>query len=120
MSLIEGIVMSIEAIMTNISSQRVFLRTFAWPTWHALVSFEDLFHIILTYMLLCRQSQGQWRGRGMFSLIIHLDILSSFSQLHSELVRTTILKDFVDFYGISKYVHSTAGVAHADWFAPKV
>ena len=24
-------------------------------------------------------------------------------QLHSELVRTTILKDFVDYYGISKY-----------------
>lgn len=31
----------------------------------------------------------------------------SFPQLHSELVRTTILKDFVEFYGISKYVHST-------------
>jgi hypothetical protein len=25
-------------------------------------------------------------------------------QLHSELVRTTILKDFVDFEGVSKYV----------------
>lgn len=27
-------------------------------------------------------------------------------QLHSELVRATIMKDFVDFYGVSKYVTS--------------
>ena len=26
------------------------------------------------------------------------------AELHSELVRTTILKDFVEFYGISKWV----------------
>lgn len=25
------------------------------------------------------------------------------TQLHSELVRTTILKDFVEYFGISKY-----------------
>ena len=26
------------------------------------------------------------------------------AELHSELVKTTILKDFVDFYGVSKFV----------------
>jgi hypothetical protein len=41
-------------------------------------------------------------------------LASSFPQLHSDLVRTTILKDFVEFYGISKYVHLTAKVAHTD------
>jgi len=29
------------------------------------------------------------------------------AELHSELVRTTILKDFVEFEGVSKYVPST-------------
>ena len=32
-------------------------------------------------------------------------------QLHSELVRTTIMKDFVDFYGVSKYVDHGLDIA---------
>ncbi|KAL0952254.1 hypothetical protein HGRIS_006544 [Hohenbuehelia grisea] len=31
------------------------------------------------------------------------------AELHSELVRTTIMKDFVDFYGVSKFANVTNG-----------
>ncbi|KAH7912064.1 glycosyltransferase family 35 protein [Hygrophoropsis aurantiaca] len=37
------------------------------------------------------------------------------AELHSELVRTTILKDFVDFYGISKFSNVTNGITPRRW-----
>ena len=37
------------------------------------------------------------------------------AELHSELVRTTILKDFVEFYGISKFSNVTNGVTPRRW-----
>ncbi|KAH8114838.1 glycosyltransferase family 35 protein [Phellopilus nigrolimitatus] len=37
------------------------------------------------------------------------------AELHSELVKTTILKDFVDFYGISKFSNVTNGITPRRW-----
>ncbi|KAG2361174.1 glycosyltransferase family 35 protein [Suillus spraguei] len=37
------------------------------------------------------------------------------AELHSELVRTTILKDFVEFYGISKFGNVTNGITPRRW-----
>ncbi|GBE87017.1 Glycogen phosphorylase [Sparassis crispa] len=37
------------------------------------------------------------------------------AELHSELVRTTILKDFVDFYGVSKFSNVTNGITPRRW-----
>lgn len=37
------------------------------------------------------------------------------AELHSELVRTTILKDFVEFYGISKFANVTNGITPRRW-----
>ncbi|KAH7882736.1 glycogen phosphorylase [Phlebopus sp. FC_14] len=37
------------------------------------------------------------------------------AELHSELVRTTILKDFVDFYGVSKFGNVTNGITPRRW-----
>jgi len=37
------------------------------------------------------------------------------AELHSELVRTTILKDFVDFEGISKFSNVTNGITPRRW-----
>jgi starch phosphorylase len=37
------------------------------------------------------------------------------AELHSELVRTTIMKDFVEFYGISKFSNVTNGVTPRRW-----
>ncbi|KZT65114.1 glycosyltransferase family 35 protein [Daedalea quercina L-15889] len=37
------------------------------------------------------------------------------AELHSELVRTTIMKDFVDFYGVSKFSNVTNGITPRRW-----
>ncbi|CCL98823.1 uncharacterized protein FIBRA_00828 [Fibroporia radiculosa] len=37
------------------------------------------------------------------------------AELHSELVRTTIMKDFVDYYGISKFANVTNGITPRRW-----
>ncbi|KDR78010.1 hypothetical protein GALMADRAFT_244981 [Galerina marginata CBS 339.88] len=37
------------------------------------------------------------------------------AELHSELVRTTILKDFVEFFGISKFGNVTNGITPRRW-----
>ncbi|KZT25028.1 glycosyltransferase family 35 protein [Neolentinus lepideus HHB14362 ss-1] len=37
------------------------------------------------------------------------------AELHSELVRTTIMKDFVDLYGISKFANVTNGITPRRW-----
>ncbi|KAF8439940.1 glycosyltransferase family 35 protein [Boletus edulis BED1] len=37
------------------------------------------------------------------------------AELHSELVRTTIMKDFVDYFGISKFGNVTNGVTPRRW-----
>ncbi|KAG2742789.1 UDP-Glycosyltransferase/glycogen phosphorylase [Suillus brevipes Sb2] len=37
------------------------------------------------------------------------------AELHSELVQTTILKDFVDFYGVSKFGNVTNGITPRWW-----
>ncbi|OJA18431.1 hypothetical protein AZE42_10489, partial [Rhizopogon vesiculosus] len=37
------------------------------------------------------------------------------AELHSDLVRTTILKDFVEFYGISKFGNVTNGITPRRW-----
>ncbi|KAG8215453.1 glycosyltransferase family 35 protein [Butyriboletus roseoflavus] len=37
------------------------------------------------------------------------------AELHSELVRTTILKDFVDYFGVSKFGNVTNGVTPRRW-----
>ncbi|KAI6117181.1 glycosyltransferase family 35 protein [Pisolithus croceorrhizus] len=39
------------------------------------------------------------------------------AELHSELVRTTILKDFVDFFGVSKFGNVTNGITPRRWLA---
>ncbi|CAL1697658.1 unnamed protein product [Somion occarium] len=37
------------------------------------------------------------------------------AELHSELVRATIMKDFVDFYGVSKFFNVTNGITPRRW-----
>ncbi|PCH42943.1 glycosyltransferase family 35 protein [Wolfiporia cocos MD-104 SS10] len=37
------------------------------------------------------------------------------AELHSELVRITIMKDFVDFYGVSKFANVTNGITPRRW-----
>ncbi|KLO16468.1 glycosyltransferase family 35 protein [Schizopora paradoxa] len=37
------------------------------------------------------------------------------AELHSELVRTTIMKDFVDYYGVSKFQNVTNGITPRRW-----
>ncbi|PVG00093.1 putative glycogen phosphorylase [Serendipita vermifera] len=37
------------------------------------------------------------------------------AELHSELVRTTILKDFVDYYGVEKFRNVTNGITPRRW-----
>ncbi|KAL0952886.1 hypothetical protein HGRIS_007105 [Hohenbuehelia grisea] len=37
------------------------------------------------------------------------------AELHSELVRTTIMKDFVEFYGVSKFANVTNGITPRRW-----
>ncbi|EMD35202.1 glycosyltransferase family 35 protein [Gelatoporia subvermispora B] len=37
------------------------------------------------------------------------------AELHSELVRITIMKDFVDFYGVSKFSNVTNGITPRRW-----
>ncbi|TBU29677.1 glycogen phosphorylase [Dichomitus squalens] len=37
------------------------------------------------------------------------------AELHSELVRETIMKDFVDFYGVSKFSNVTNGITPRRW-----
>ncbi|KAI5120630.1 hypothetical protein M0805_009390 [Coniferiporia weirii] len=41
--------------------------------------------------------------------------INGVAELHSELVRTTILKDFVDFFGISKFSNVTNGITPRRW-----
>ncbi|KAL5520427.1 hypothetical protein ACEPAG_9651 [Sanghuangporus baumii] len=41
--------------------------------------------------------------------------INGVAELHSELVRTTILKDFVEFYGISKFSNVTNGITPRRW-----
>lgn len=50
----------------------------------------------------------------------NLAVLGSFkvngvAELHSQLVQTTILKDFVDFYGVEKFGNITNGITPRRW-----
>ncbi len=48
-----------------------------------------------------------------FMLIFYLCLRDM--QLHSELVRTTICKDFVDYFGVSKFQNVTNGITPRRW-----
>ncbi|KAG8830805.1 Non-essential glycogen phosphorylase, partial [Serendipita sp. 399] len=68
----------------------------------------------LARMSLIEESHGQQIR------MANLAVLGSFkvngvAELHSELVRTTILKDFVEFFGVSKFGNVTNGVTPRRW-----
>ncbi|KAG9040375.1 Non-essential glycogen phosphorylase [Tulasnella sp. UAMH 9824] len=50
-----------------------------------------------------------------FLAVIGSHKVNGVAELHSELVRTTILKDFVDFYGPSKFGNVTNGITPRRW-----
>jgi len=59
-------------------------------------------------------------GEPKYVRMAHLACIASqkvngVAELHSELVRTTIMKDFVEFYGISKFCNVTNGVTPRRW-----
>lgn len=59
-------------------------------------------------------------GHGQQIRMANLAVLGSFkvngvAELHSELVRTTILKDFVDFFGVDKFRNVTNGITPRRW-----
>ena len=41
--------------------------------------------------------------------------INGVAELHSELVRTTIMKDFVDYFGVSKFSNVTNGITPRRW-----
>lgn len=43
--------------------------------------------------------------------------INGVAELHSELVRTTIFKDFLDFFGVSKFGNVTNGITPRRWLA---
>ncbi|KAG8838306.1 Non-essential glycogen phosphorylase [Serendipita sp. 407] len=68
----------------------------------------------LARMSLIEESHGQQIR------MANLAVLGSFkvngvAELHSELVKTTILKDFVDFFGVSKFRNVTNGITPRRW-----
>ena len=61
-------------------------------------------------MFLCYQCRDRELSRTIGSKKVN-----GVAELHSDLVRTTIMKDFVEFYGISKFGNVTNGVTPRRW-----
>ncbi|KAG2359351.1 glycosyltransferase family 35 protein [Suillus spraguei] len=62
-----------------------------------------------------RKFPGDRERLARMSLIEGSRKVNGVAELHSELVRTTILKDFVEFYGISKFGNVTNGITPRRW-----
>lgn len=68
----------------------------------------------LTRMSLIQEGFPQYI-RMAFLAVIGSHKVNGVAELHSELVKTTILKDFVDFYGPSKFGNVTNGITPRRW-----
>ncbi|KAG8933695.1 Non-essential glycogen phosphorylase [Tulasnella sp. 417] len=68
----------------------------------------------LTRMSLIQEGFPQ-NIRMAFLAVIGSHKVNGVAELHSELVKTTILKDFVDFYGPSKFGNVTNGITPRRW-----
>ncbi|KAG1765270.1 carbohydrate phosphorylase-domain-containing protein [Suillus placidus] len=62
-----------------------------------------------------RKFPGDKERFSRMSLIEGSRKVNCVAELHSELVQTTILKDFVDFYGVSKFGNVTNGITPRQW-----
>ncbi|KIO21097.1 glycosyltransferase family 35 protein [Tulasnella calospora MUT 4182] len=68
----------------------------------------------LTRMSLIQEGFPQYI-RMAYLAVIGSHKVNGVAELHSELVRTTIMKDFVDFYGPSKFGNVTNGITPRRW-----
>ncbi|KAG8934308.1 Non-essential glycogen phosphorylase [Tulasnella sp. 417] len=74
-------------------------------------------HLQIIFDLFIPPSRGEEvAARSMAYLaVIGSHKVNGVAELHSELVKTTILKDFVDFYGPSKFGNVTNGITPRRW-----
>lgn len=109
MSLIEGIYLEqqLPVVHTQISYLEGQVKQVRMAHL-ACIGQDIFFSVINVSSYVFRESQGQ-RSRRSSSLLCLANLGSDTihdTQLHSDLVRTTIFKDFVEFEGVSKSVSS--------------
>jgi hypothetical protein len=81
---------------------------FGWHFWLALVRLSHYAPLTILKNI-DFQKKGSRKVNGVaevcdIPVLVNVQVPTG-KQLHSELVRTTILKDFAEFEGISKYVY---------------
>lgn len=72
---------------------------------------------LLSRISIIEESGSQRQIRMAFLAIVGSHKVNGVAELHSELIKTTIFKDFVKFYGPSKFTNVTNGVTPRRWLA---
>ncbi|AJW20118.1 Gph1p [Saccharomyces cerevisiae YJM1355] len=70
---------------------------------------------LLSRISIIEESSPERQIRMAFLAIVGSHKVNGVAELHSELIKTTIFKDFVKFYGPSKFVNVTNGITPRRW-----
>lgn len=70
---------------------------------------------LLSRISIIEESSPERQVRMAYLAIVGSHKVNGVAELHSELIRTTIFKDFVKFYGPSKFVNVTNGITPRRW-----
>ncbi|KAG2335238.1 phosphorylase-domain-containing protein, partial [Suillus weaverae] len=87
--------------------------------WYQFCKKDRLNSILSVQLIFSTAAERKFPGDkerfSRMSLIEGSRKVNCVAELHSELVQTTILKDFVDFYGVSKFGNVTNGITPRQW-----
>lgn len=70
---------------------------------------------LLSRISIIEENSPERQIRMAFLAIVGSHKVNGVAELHSELIKTTIFKDFVKFYGPSKFVNVTNGITPRRW-----
>ncbi|CAI4055237.1 hypothetical protein SUVZ_16G4260 [Saccharomyces uvarum] len=70
---------------------------------------------LLSRISIIEENSPERQIRMAFLAIVGSHKVNGVAELHSELIKTTIFKDFVKFYGASKFVNVTNGITPRRW-----
>ena len=73
---------------------------------------------LLSRISIIEENSPERQIRMAFLAIVGSHKVNGVAELHSELIKTTIFKDFVKFYGPSKFVNVTNGITPRRWLKP--